>query len=511
MLKNTRTLQVLNLKADDLDNQLIDPNSLHINTADASNFYQEKINEGYIAYDIIANGGLSALATKTPGKYICVLSSVPTATYSCATSILSGSGGIAHTGIIITSAVFSDSVASPTSITSLSLSGFTSGSSAISPSISTRYDTLTIAFCNLTISGVYSNVWNIQYTNCNITTAIACSNLYNINAEFSYNSLNLTTSSASFEIDIGTSGTTKTLNITNNTSFGLGYMVIISYATSSYLSITNNYFVTTNTANQHTISKQSGTSSNVYVNNTYMESAGSVGATLSSTTSTFGISGISMILYTSPKNIITTTFGSVTDVIIAYPNSINKWVDGSQALNTALVQSVSASTLILDSQVSQIKRSIRGSFGTIRRQYYNIKFLDNHKLADELKNFDDLDRLVVYRPDLKTYTDSISAVKIKGYTWFDTAGTVKKYPRIDESFLILATYGTNTHVLGYHKGELRSTIYSDYYPTALYTVVMAFQIWEMPEEVEYMNMWNLDDSPISGSVQVQDITSKVVV
>ena len=72
MMKNTRTLQVLNVKRNDLQNVPIDINTPGFTLDMFKFYYAGLIAQGYILYDVYANSGFAALATKTAGKYLCV-------------------------------------------------------------------------------------------------------------------------------------------------------------------------------------------------------------------------------------------------------------------------------------------------------------------------------------------------------------------------------------------------------------------------------------------------------
>jgi hypothetical protein len=158
-----------------------------------------------------------------------------------------------------------------------------------------------------------------------------------------------------------------------------------------------------------------------------------------------------------------------------------------------------------------MKISTPGSLGTIRRQFYKIDFIENHQFNDDLKNFDDNDIFIVNRADLSAYLlTTLGIGSVLGLRFYQGSGSTLAAPRIDETFLIQIINGSNIHYIAWHQGELKKTIYSDYWDETRYTIGAIFQIWENPAEVDYSNLWNQTNSPISGSIQVQDITSKVI-
>lgn len=175
------------------------------------------------------------------------------------------------------------------------------------------------------------------------------------------------------------------------------------------------------------------------------------------------------------------------------------------------ITGLSTSTSTFDAQVTQIRKTIRGTYGTIKRNYYNLQFQDNHVMDDSLKYFDDNDMILADRTDLLTsLVTGASAATFTNLIPVNAGNTEIDF-RADESFLLLLTSAEHSAIIAYHKGEWMQTLLSDHFTDVEYTPAAAFQIWEMPEEVSYRNVWDIDNSPIDGSITVQDITSKVVI
>lgn len=506
MLKNSRYLQVLTLKANDLTNEVIQPNAIDINFDEAALYYQEALQAGYTLYNVTAEGGFGNLATKAAGSYICAFTSQPTGSYTIASTSLSGTSGVAHTAIVVTSIILDATVFNPRSIGTMTVTGYTENVS---------YETMRFKYADVTLNAtktIATQKWSsLNIDRCYLTVSLSVAFNYIGTGTINWTNINVRSIVSGQTLQFEGGGPPNTINIQNFRAISTTAAPTLKFdlSSTSIFTIENAYVKFTGLAPTITIKRSLNASSGYLFRSCYFESS-TINIDVINN-KLYGPGGATNILYTSPTSNISTTDGSVCDMTIGYPSTTTVYVTGGRSnLDTTLVSTVTASSLYLEGRFTQRKVSLRGSYGTIRRQYYDIAFDPQTVIDDDLKNFDDLDRLVVNRSDLSTVLTAISASRVKGYAWFESGGTTRKYPRIDESFLFLATSGSNTHVLAYHKGEIRKTIFSDYWPTTLYTVGLCFQIWEFPEEVAYRNIYNVTDSPIEGGFSVQDLTSKVV-
>lgn len=192
--------------------------------------------------------------------------------------------------------------------------------------------------------------------------------------------------------------------------------------------------------------------------------------------------------------------------------ALNKYLKGYYHLETDEIKDRSSQET-LDAIITQQRKSIRKSLGTIKRMYYNIQFREDYLVSDKLKYFDDEDLLLVYRTDIETLmvNDPSGARKIKNLSLYENDGTTPYNYRNGENFLILASDGTNDYVFGYYKDRLHFTVFTDAWENTLYTVTDVFHLLRTPTEVSIRNVWPTADSPMSGNVLYQDLTSNVII
>ena len=472
MLKNSKAVKVQNVRKTDLISE-----PLQYRQEDADRIFREYLSAGYIVYDVVSNGGFNALSGKTPGKYICVwINGTPSGTYTSYNAAYT-----THTDVVIFG------VRIDTNYNLVSINNQFTLSPNVPEGVIDANLRLSFVFCNVIITSNVNNFSGaILHSKITITATIWI---------FLYNSPNINHSHLYTTSGYGYDCRTALLTIKN---------CILDSGIVAYPFGSNQKLILENCA---TLNNSIGIG--ISINTTIMDIE---------LKNYFIADGLTVTLFatvlTNNNTIITNNTGTLLNIsgtLKKYTALTNYWKSGVQSLTTSYLTSTN-NYKYLNAKIFAQRVSQRGFLGTIKRNFYNLVFDSYFEIDDSLKYNDDTDLMLVWREDLETEFSTNLIAKIKNLLLYKSNGTtvVTNY-RNNESFLIYATRDGQSDyaVFAWHKGEIKPTIYSEVWPDNLYTVVRIFQIWEHPEEVTMLNLYNIDDSPIEATYLMQDTTSKV--
>lgn len=159
--------------------------------------------------------------------------------------------------------------------------------------------------------------------------------------------------------------------------------------------------------------------------------------------------------------------------------------------------------------VSTTLEEIRLTSTAFGRRYYQLAFGSAAAVADEFKTMFARNEalLVVDREDLADdwveglQSDTPGAWILKNGVVYEHDGTTLVDYRNNEHFFILAKDASDNYgVFCWHDGAVKKSTFTEFDPTAVYTVEMCFQLFEPPEKVTWRNGTEEYPADTDGSV-----------
>jgi hypothetical protein len=482
MIYNSKTARIMNKQKKDFWTE----ENIENRIEDIERIIAEYESEGYSVQSVAGSADIPVIT----GKKIIVWSSTPSGTKSVATSAISGATSVIITGVVRINAGYIY-----TSHTDTLTFTFTS---------SGNYDKVTFRWIDFQVGT--AGLTNLRFLNSNIR-------LLGNSVKLTYSIAELKDTKISCVTATVTAGGDRTIDLTfpggseivENCRFtlesGATYIYGIAITATADLTFKNCIIKDFDSADWgHSVANPS----NINYLNCKLENSPYFNPDVTKTTEDY-------ILYTD-----TWTF--------EYPNTnyrIKPYLEGQQIIDgewklTTSTISATGNYFTTDFIITSIKRTYRKLYGDIKTQFYSLSFQDNRKIDDSLKYFDDTDYFILWRKDIEDGEGDLFSFLNSGNAWvlyqnYIVSGSIYPY-RNDESFLFWAkTSGGVEAVLAWHKGRIYSTAFSEYYPHLVYVPIRCFNILEIPEEVSgIQNTWTYQDAPLSGSITLRDITSKVV-
>lgn len=159
------------------------------------------------------------------------------------------------------------------------------------------------------------------------------------------------------------------------------------------------------------------------------------------------------------------------------------------------------------------RQSIRKKLATITRNSFEHEFQENVEVGLEHKNTGDEYYRLIHETEMEEVlvNDPAGPMYIKNLTIYNNAGAEYDY-RNDQSFLIIARDSSdNVAVFGFINERLYETVFTDVWNNVQYEIEFCFSGKRMPENTKLRNVNTDDNSPISGSLDTQDMTSAVII
>lgn len=212
-------------------------------------------------------------------------------------------------------------------------------------------------------------------------------------------------------------------------------------------------------------------------------------------------------------NGLTINFGTILNLVFYDINDNQYELGNCDVLDIDAIETTNNYSL-LEAVFWDSRASIRKRLATITRNGFETDFQENVEIGLEHKNTGD----EYYRniQELEMIDDLINhpsgPLVIKNLSFYDNTGTTLIDYRNDLSFLIIARDSSgNPAVFGYHDERLYPTVYTDVWNGVDYEVEFCFSMKRMPENTKLRNVNFDDNSPISGSLDCQDMTSAVII
>jgi hypothetical protein len=168
---------------------------------------------------------------------------------------------------------------------------------------------------------------------------------------------------------------------------------------------------------------------------------------------------------------------------------------------------------LLEAYFWDSRQSIRKSLATITRNGFEHEFQENVEVGLEHKNTGDEYYRLIHETEMEEVlvNDSAGPMYIKNLTIYENGGTEYDY-RNDQSFLIIARDSSdNVAVFGFINERLYETVFTDVWNNVQYEIEFCFSGKRMLENTKLRNVNTDDNSPISGSLDTQDMTSAVII
>lgn len=441
--------------------------------------------QGYSVYNITANGGFSGITSAGGAntKIVCVFTAAPSGqNYQMQISYLGSKTSVIILGVVVnnTSALQVLSVQT----------GYFTVTYLNSDSRDYRASGLTFAYCNsinhtTTASAGFTG---LKWYNCN-NQQIYNMQLYFPTIQYTQIMIGNTTTHILFNYQTVINNCRLTINNNASHTFsgsgGVFKDSVIEMENSildfqNVASITNVYIAFTNIAIR-------GSVSGVATGSIYIDE-----------------------LYSGRVNLPSATLKLINMVGKLNPDETNYLVSLRYfRQNTIDYNTLSALTFFdLYAQITPEYRQ-NGDFYQTMRNYYVLDFHNKKPVPDEIKLFNTAMIWVIKREDIDADLVGSSAKKIKdGILYNNDGATVYSYNN-DENFIIIAANGSDNQVFLWYNGELYKTIWSDPMPGTSYTILNIYQFWKMEAPVRVRNVYDTDDSPLEGSITMNNMDNEV--
>lgn len=456
--------------------------------------YSDYISDGYVIYDVVAEGGFANLAGKTPGKYICVWKGAdPVGTYAIISACISPHIDVVILGIKINSSNAIEEIDIDVNL------GFFTPSGDFSKVLLQYMYWYDKTYTVLTAGTDY--VEKMRVKNCKIAAVFMG---YALGASVAlYRNIELNNCYLNVQSVAGVIG--YYIEYTQNVSIGNCYFDIPS---SSYALMVN--------INNCTLNFQ-----NIQINNLdlyLINTGGTAHCNMQNVFFSNKFSSLNTVTASDMTKRILNTIdgyafvfsgGNLENYIIKTVATTNGFIVGKYEIDFTAINFANFLDLTADWSHDNIDDT-NYVVGYQHLDYYNAVFLNNYELPDELKKFSKDYLFVVKRDDFDAdlLNATGGAFKIKNFTLYENDGTTLADFQAMENFLIKATDGTDTVVFLYMDNVLYGTIFTDIWDDTIYTITQCFQLWKVDQAQgignlikQYNNPKANPKSPLGGNVR----------